>query len=264
MQILVSVLVVLAVNALPFWGAFGWNLDPAQLLVLFWVENVAATVLISLRIWIHRSLTRKRGHWNVKWTSTVTVDGEKRASKSSKGSALMAFLLPSASFTAAHGILVYLLSGMLKPEGADPELFSSQVKLASQGLLIAMSFGFLSDLVGISRRPFAWIRQISEYALGRVVGIHLLLVFGMFGMGALGLDSKWVLGALLALKLLTDLSNLFPPLRGQETPPSWLGFMRYFDKPGKESFDDYWRREHRLEARQLAKDEEVREPRRRR
>ncbi len=261
MHIFIGLLVVLAVNALPFWGVFGWNLDPAQLLVLFWVENVAATVLISLRILIHRKLTRKRGHWNVKWTSTTKSNGVSRTESGSDGSALVAFLVPCGIFTAAHGIFVFLLARLLLPQGADVELFSAQVKLASQGLLVAMVLGFLSDLVGIRQRPFAWIRQMSELALGRVVAIHLLLLFGMFAIAALQLDSKWVLGALLGLKLLTDLGGVFPQVKTEEAPPKWLRFLGRFNKPGQESFEDYWRREHRQETSQHASDEEVLERR---
>lgn len=259
MHILVGVIVVLVVNALPFWGLFGWNLDPAQLLVLFWVENAAATVLISLRILIHRSLTRKRGHWNVKWKSTTRSGGVTRTKSGSNGSALVAFLVPCGIFTAAHGIFVFILAGMLMPEGTDVGLFTSQVKLASQGLVVAMVLGFLSDLVGIRQKPFAWIRQISEFTLGRVVAIHLLLLFGMFAMSWYG-SSKIVLGALLGLKLLTDLGGVFPQMKTEETPPRIFRFLSRFNKPGEESFEDYWRREHRTEMSQHAKDEEVLRP----
>jgi hypothetical protein len=256
MHILIGVIVVLAVNALPFWGVFGWNLDPAQLLVLFWVENVANTVLIGARIVIHRRLTRKRGHWSVATKTTTRINGVTRTKASTSGSALVSFLIPCGVFTAAHGIFVFLLARLLLPESADVDLFSAQVVLAAKGLLLAMVLGFVSDLVGISERPFAWIRQMSEVAFGRVVAIHLLLLGGIFAMAVLG-SSKIVLGALLAVKLLADLASVLPQAKMKDEPPKMLRFLGRFNKPGKESFEDYWRREHRQEESQKARDEEV-------
>lgn len=259
MHVLIGLIVVLVVNALPFWGVFGWNLDPAQLLVLFWVENVANTVLIGARILIHRRLTRKRGHWDVPMQITTKVNGRVTRSESKRGTALLAFLLPCGIFTLAHGVFVFILAHWMLPAGTS--LFGDQIQLAVKGLLGAMVLGFLSDLVGIRQRPFAWIRQMSELAIGRVVAIHLLLLGGIFTMAMIG-NSKIVLYAILGLKLMADLSSVLPQVKTKEEPPKLLRFLGRFNKPGEESFEDYWRREHRQEVAQHARDEEVWEERR--
>lgn len=256
MHTAVGVLVVLIVNALPFWGVFGWNLDPAQLVLLFWFENLANTVLISARILVHRRLTRKRGHFNVHMTTTTKRGGKTTTKVNRNGSALVAFLLPTLVFTIAHGIFLVILVKMLMPADADVAVFSSQIKLAGITLVAALTLGFFGDLVGIREKPFAWIRQMSELALGRVVGIHLILLFGLFTI-VMWQTSKLVLGAILLLKLMADLSGVIPQQKMEEQPPKWLRFLGRFNKPGEESFEAYWQREHRQEKTAHARDEEV-------
>lgn len=256
MHVALNVLVVLIVNALPFWGVFGWNLDPAQLVLLFWFENLAITLLISARILVHRRLTRKRGHWNVQ-SKTVTKSGTRTTVKENRnGSALVAFFVPSLVFTLAHGIFLVILIKVLLPKGTDVTLFTEQVRLAVLTLLGALVLGFLGDLAGIRERPFAWIRQMSEHAFGRVVGIHLILLFGLFTVVMWG-TSKYVLAAILALKLMADLGAVMPQMKTEEAPPKWLRFLSRFNKPGQESFEDYWRREHRQDVANHTRDEEV-------
>jgi hypothetical protein len=257
MHIAVGVLVVLIVNALPFWGVFGWNLDPAQLVLLFWLENLANTVLISGRILVHRRLTRKRGHFNVHVKTTTTRGGKSTTKVNRNGSALVAFLLPTLVFTLVHGIFLVILVKLLMPaDDAGVALFSSQIKVASLTLVGALLLGFVGDLVGIRERPFAWIRQMSELALGRVVGIHLILLFGLFTV-VMWQTSKFVLGAILLLKLMADLSGVIPQQKMEDKPPKWLAWTSRFNKPGEESFEDYWKREHRQEKSAHARDEEV-------
>ena len=256
MHIFFGLLVVLAVNALPFWGVFGWKLDPAQLLVLFWVENAANTVLISARILIHRRLSRKRGHWDVPANFTVLVNGKVTRAATTRGSALVAFLVPSGIFTLAHGAFVVILAQWMLPEGAS--LFSDEIRLGIEALLAAMLLGFVSDLVGIRERPFAWIRHIYEMALGRVVAIQLLIFGGIFTMAVVG-DSQIVLVAILALKLLADLGSALPPAKTREKPPWYSRFLGRL----RPSFDEAWIRQHREEVAAHARDEEIWEDRRR-
>lgn len=255
MHLAIGVLVVLIVNALPFWGVFGWNLDPAQLVLLFWFENLANVVLISGRILIHRRLTRKRGHWSVHVKTTRTSGGRTTSKESGNGSALVGFLVPTLVFTLAHGIFIVILVKILLKD-ADTTLFTGQIKIASLTLIGALVLGFFGDLVGIKEKPFAWIRQMSEHALGRVVGIHLILLFGIFTVVMWG-TSKYVLAAILLLKLMADLGGVLPQMKTKEDPPKWLRFLSKFNKPGEESFEDYWRREHRQEEAAQTRDEEV-------
>jgi hypothetical protein len=62
------VLEALVVNAVPIWGLLyaGWSL--AAMLFFYWLANLFNTFFIGARIWLHRRLIHKRGHWMVMGT----------------------------------------------------------------------------------------------------------------------------------------------------------------------------------------------------
>lgn len=268
MNLVFSVLVVLAVNALPLWGFFGWELQVSQLLILFWAENLLQTVLVGARMWLHRRLTRKRGHWNVRQqviTTTKTRQGfgsgrllnATTHKVKANGSALAAFALGAGVLTAGHAIFVGLLVFLLAPKDGSGFVLLSPDLLKSLGILgLTLGAGFLSDLPGISERPYAWIRKMNEWVLGRVVAIHLILLGGMFAIAFFKAPTP-ILIALVVIKLMADLSSVVPQMKTGQKPPGCLLFLNRFNKPGEESFDAYWARSHQQEEEQNARDEEV-------
>jgi hypothetical protein len=58
-------LLILGLNLVPAGGVAlrGWS--PATALTLYWCENLIGSVLVALRIAIHRRLTRNRGHYQI-------------------------------------------------------------------------------------------------------------------------------------------------------------------------------------------------------
>ena len=63
MHAAVAILSVLFNNGLVIWGLgwAGWSGPTA--LAIYWGENAIGTIFIALRIWLHRRLTGKRGHY---------------------------------------------------------------------------------------------------------------------------------------------------------------------------------------------------------
>ena len=268
MNLVISVLVILAVNALPLWGFFGWELQVSQLLILFWAENLLQTVLVGARMLLHRRLTRKRGHWNVRMqvvTTTKTrqgfgtskVLGATSHKVKQNGSAFAAFALGAGVLTVGHALLVGILAHLLAPKN-DPGfvLFSPDLEKSLGILGLTLLAGFFTDLPGISERPYAWIRKMSEWVLGRVVAIHLILLGGMFAIAFFKAPTP-VFIALVVIKLMADLSSVVPQMKTGQKPPGCLLFLNRFNKSGEESFDAYWARAHQQDEEQNARDEEL-------
>lgn len=268
MNLAFSVLIVLAVNALPLWGLFGWELQVTQLLVLFWAENLLQTVLVGARMLLHRRLTRKRGHWNSRQQVIITtktrhgfgaskVLGTTTQKVKENGSAFAAFALGAGMLTAGHAIFVVVLVFVLAPKDGSEFVLLSPDLLKSLGILgLTLLAGFLTDLPGLAERPYAWIRKMTEWVLGRVVAIHLILLGGMFAIAFFKAPTLIVI-ALVAIKLMADLSGVLPQMKTGKEPPGCLRFLNLFNQPGKESFDAYWARSHQSEEQQNASDEEV-------
>ena len=70
---------LVGVNAVPVAGVFlaGW--DGATALSLYWWENLIGSLLIALRIVVHRALSRKRGHWRLQISLEANGAGVDRA-----------------------------------------------------------------------------------------------------------------------------------------------------------------------------------------
>ncbi len=68
--------VALARNAIPVWGFLGRGWSPATTLVVYWCETLIGTLLVALRMAIHRHLTHLRGYY---------VEGGRRRSPADVG-----------------------------------------------------------------------------------------------------------------------------------------------------------------------------------
>ena len=254
-----NMLFVLLVNAVPLYGikVLGWSIG--TVLLLYWLENLLVAVFTTARIALHRALTRKRGHFR---GGTL---GSKVNDKPSGSGLLGEYALIAFVFTLAHGIFVVaivFLFGENKPELADWKFSFEQFRYGALQMLAIMGVDFLIDALTLRSRSFAWIKAYVGQRTGRVLVLHLAIIFGM---GAMAMTESpiAVLYVLIGLKTLWDLaaSNtsaktaVLPP-----EPPAWaLKFADKVarDKGGARAMQTDWKHSAEQARRAAIEDEEV-------
>lgn len=243
----------LAVNAVPLWGLLhGWSLG--TLLLLYWCENLLNTVFIGGRIWLHRKLTRKRGHWIVVETPKAppTFGGRPTATPEARRTTVLAqFVQANLIFSLAHGVFVLLLVFLVLPGGPS----AKDLERGVAWLAAAMMVSFALDAAKIRTWPFAWIRQRCDAAVGRLLVVHLALIGGAFLLSLTARPSSFF-AVFIALKLVLDLGLALPHAAlSPGRVPLWLAWARPFAKPGK--VDEVWKEVASDELRKEHDDEEV-------
>ena len=249
---------VLGVNSVPALGFFAADWTASTALALYWCENVLVTLLVGLRLVVHRRRTGKRGHWE----ADLGSERPKRASRSA--TFLAGFLSAALIFTAAHGLFLGLILFLLIPQefpdagGVDIASLGTGLGFISVLLLLGLAY----DLVGIDTRSFAWVKRLAERVLGRVILVHLTIIFGMMGMAWLGGPRGFFL-VFAGFKTLSDLTAMTGGGHEEPSsePPGWLvGTIRTLGGKGNaEDFSRHYRDAHRTERRQAAAWEERRE-----
>jgi hypothetical protein len=97
----------LGLNSVPVVGLFFADWSTGTALALYWIESLIATLLIAVRIVVHRRLTRKAGHWQVVLANTP---GRRSAdARRGRGTLLGSFLTVMLVFTGAHGLFLAIL-----------------------------------------------------------------------------------------------------------------------------------------------------------
>lgn len=252
-----GILVVLVANAIPLLGVFRLGWSATNVLLLYWLENLLVALFTCLRIAVHRQLTHKRGHWRAGQLGSA-VNGQP-----SKSGLLGEYATVALVFTLAHGIFVAAIALILTDTHPDDPLWRFSATAFRQGalmLVLVLAAGFLADLPGMKSRSFAWIKGQVQQRMGRVLVLHLAIIFGMAAMAAT--DSPLgLLYVLIALKTLWDLvltRSVAAPAPDQ--PPRWL--LRFGDQLGKKAGGSagiaaHWKADIEAARRQAIEDEEV-------
>jgi hypothetical protein len=257
MELIRHLLLTLGINAVPITGfaVVGWS--AATALVIYWFENLFGSLLIAARIALHQRLTRKRGHYRAHFDSETTAGGKTRRTRT-PSTFTVAFLLQSLIFTLAHGVFLGVIVLALGFE-IEPRALATGVAIVV--LFQVMDFGI--DLIGLRDKPFVWIKRQSQLAMGRVVVVHLALIFGMFAAAVLSDNTLFFL-PFAGLKLLTDIGNQVSLAQQADgPPPMWLtplmNRIRPRDEQGRD-FTAYWEAERLKERTDSEIDEQVAEP----
>jgi len=242
---------ILGLNAVPAAGYFGAGWSPATTLLLYWTEGIFMAALITARIVLHRRATRKRGHYQARG-STAKPHG--------KGTLLQAHLWVAVPFNLVHGIFLFSIVFLLLPQLAGSATVGFDLgdfRTGLIGITIMLCAGFILDLPSLEHRPFRWIEQLVERSRGRVVLIHLSILFGMAAMVFRETPRTFFM-VFVALKTLSDLGWLLPQGEVSSEPPGWVAWIGRL-KGGKtgESFTDYWRRTHEADERTRQENEEI-------
>lgn len=199
----INLLFVLLVNAVPLVGVkyHGWS--ASTVVLLYWLENLFVAVFTCARIVLHRALTRKRGYWRTGQLGTK-VNNQPSGQGLLGEYAVIAFV-----FTFAHGIFVGAFTLIASSNHPDDPLWAvsgEQLRQGATWIFAAMALDFLADAASIRQRSFAWIKAYVGQRMGRILIMHLAIIFGMWGMMAT--ESPFaVLYVLIALKTLWDLAS---------------------------------------------------------
>lgn len=233
---------VLGVNSVPAFGVLAADWTAATALALYWCENILIALLVGLRLWLHRRATRKRGHWE------AHLSGPRRTGSSTF---LSDFLTGALVFTAAHGLFLGAILFLVIPE-QFPEAGGVDLSALLQGIGVISLFlllGFLYDAIHLASRTFAWVRRLATLVLGRVVVVHLTIIFGMVGMAWLGGPRGFFL-VFAGLKTLSDLTAMTASGRPEtgDPPGCLMAPIRAFAGEKKSrSFVHHYRTQHGLE-----------------
>ena len=254
---IVAIGVLLVTNAIPLYGVqrLGWSVT--NVLVIYWLENLLVAVFTCLRVALHRAFTRKRGHWRAGQLGSSTNGRPSRAGLLGEY-ATVAFV-----FTFAHGVFVAVIALLLAGKHPDDPLWRLSWPALRQGALmlsLVLAAGFVADLPGLRSRSFAWIKGVVQQRMGRVLILHLAIIFGMAAMAAT--DSPLgLLYVLIGLKTLWDLAlTRVVAAAVPEQPPRWLlklGDRIGKDKGGAAALAGQWSSGLETARRQAIEDEQV-------
>lgn len=225
---------VLGVNSVPVVGVLAADWGAATALSLYWCENLMIILLVGVRISLHRRVTGKRGHLD------GSALGSRRTSTRPNSTFLREFLTNSLVFTAAHAVFLAAILFLMLPENF-PEIGGVDFAALRRGVAVVaviLGVGFLIDVNRIRDRSFYWIRQMASRVLGRVILIHLTIIFGMVGMAVVDGPRGFFL-VFAGFKLVTDLGTFIGSdgLPDPEASPWFLGLIRRIG--GEERADRY-------------------------
>jgi Family of unknown function (DUF6498) len=256
---LINLLFVLLINAVPLVGVryYGWS--ASTIVVLYWCENLLNVFFTCARIALHRKLTRKRGYWRGGQLGTSVNN------KPSTAGLLGEFAVASIVFTLAHGVFVFAFTLIAAGNHPDDPLWAVSKPQLLQGLqwmAVLMVAEFLIDAATIRTRSFAWIKAYVGQRMGRVIIMHLTIIFGMGAM--MMTESPFaVLYVLIGLKTLWDLAASNASAKAAELPPEPPAWALRFagklgkDKGGAEALQREWERDRARLIAAAREDEEV-------
>lgn len=254
------VLRALGLGGVPATGYFGAGWSIGTLLLLYWLETILVTLMVSILVVLHRRATRKAGHWNAE--HTVTSRGGRPTARAGRTTFLKGFLAVMVPFTLAHGLFVLLFAFLVFPQEVGPAAYVSGEAVADGMTAIAVFLlvSLLLDLFGIAERPFHWVERLAQRAQGRMVVTHLTIIFGAGAMAVFEAPSGFLV-VFVGLKSLLDLGGMLPDRPPQPKPkvPAAVRFLgRRLPKKDGTSFDEHYEAELEAELAKREANEEVR------
>jgi hypothetical protein len=250
-----SFITAIGLNAVPAAGWFFGEWSAGTMLVLYWLETLIGTLLVAIRIVIHRRRRPSEGHWN--YRAPEAQQQQKQTSK--RSTYLSAFLVPALVFTFAHGVFLTALGGMMiAKKNLTPEIrIDSHNLLAGLiGILFFQVIDFVVDLIGLRTQSFVWIERLGQVSLSRVIVIHLTIIGGMAAVMFTGANRNFF-GIFIFLKAMLNLSLVVPQWK-PKTPPAWLSSV--MDRIGSPkykntNFAEFWKQTDDQEAARVARNE---------
>lgn len=216
-----AIVLALLINAVPLAGVLYFDWSAINVLVLYWFENLMIGVFTFIRLLLHRSWTRKRGYWRHTNRLGIQINN-----KPAMMGLIGEYAAASFGFTLAHGIFVggiALLVHQNYPDQAMWQLSWHQVFRGALAIAAFLGVELVVDLMRIRTASFAALRDYAQARIGRVIVMHLSIIFGMMAM-ALSNSPMGVLYVLIALKTGADLLSIVTrgaaKLADSDTPPT--------------------------------------------
>jgi hypothetical protein len=258
---LAAVLLALLVNAVPLVGVLYFDWSAINVVVLYWFENLLIGFCTLIRLLAHRAWTRKRGYWRRTNRLGILVNN-----KPAEMGLIGEYGTATFAFTLAHGIFVggiVLLVHQNYPDQPMWQLSWQQVLRGALAIAAFLGIELAIDLARISGASFAALRDYAQARMGRVIVLHLAIIFGMAAM-AWSNSPMGVLYVLIALKTGADLLGIAtrgaPKIADGDTPPpGWS--MRMAEKIGKDKGGGpgllkHWQAERELARKNAIEDEQ--------
>lgn len=240
-------LTLLAVIAIPAAGWFVEEWSGGTTLAVYWFETVAMCLFISAQILVHQRWNPRRGHF--RYAATKANRGNTQASF------VRGFLATSVAFCAVHGVFLGVMLFFL----SDDEIASVNWRSVGVGCLSVfglLALDFIVDLAGLRQRSFLQLEQTANRGLGRVIVVHLTLVFGLFGVAITGAPTA-LFGVFVVCKSLFALASVLPQWEPATAPP-WLSRVlnRVPNVHQGKRFEEVWADDRADETARRAKNEQ--------
>lgn len=256
-----AVVLALLINAVPLVGVLYFDWSAINVVVLYWFENLLIAICTSLRLLLHRFWTRKRGYWRRTNRLGIQINN-----KPAEIGLIGEYAAASFGFTLGHAIFVggiVLLVHQNYPDQPMWQLSWHQVLRGALAIAAFLGIELVIDLMRIRTASFAAMRDYAQARMGRVIVMHLAIIFGMLAM-ALSNSPMGVLYVLIALKTGSDLLSIAtrgaPKLADSDTPPpAWAKQMA--GKLGKDKGTvagvlKHWQAERELARKSAIEDEQ--------
>jgi hypothetical protein len=190
-----SVIALILANLIPVFGVFVFHWEIFPLMFLFWSENVIIGALNVLKM--------------------LVANPESPAGWIGKFFIIPFFCVHYGMFTFIHGVLVIGIFGGGLHHGRFPNVETfwqiaqeNHLGWAILGLAVSRGISFATNYIGNGEYKRASLQQLMSQPYGRIVVLHLTILFGGFLMMALH-SPVWGLLLLVALKIALDLRGHF-------------------------------------------------------
>ena len=201
-----SVIVLIAANMVPLYGAIflGWQVFP--IIFLYWIENVITGVMNVIKMAL---VSSDQPHLKVAKTGTIIF-----------------FCIHYGMFTLVHGIFVFAVFGsFITP---IPPLTEESSILARIGgldllwgvvpLLISHTYSLIANYIGLGEYRTTSLSTLMTQPYERVVILHLVIIFGGILVSFLGAPVAGLV-LLIVLKTAFDVrAHLKQHARTQQSP----------------------------------------------
>ncbi len=190
-----SVLALLAANAIPLIGVLFWGWDAARIVFLYWFENVVVGAINVLKIVATRG--RPLAPDGVEWLDTEQRKNLQRLSHAPKLFLIPFFVVHYGLFTFVHGVFLVTFFGTDGLHGSmgDPasgvgeivrSVFSGGGLWAAAALIASHLYSFGANYIGRGEFQRKSAQQVMFAPYGRVVVLHLAILFGGMAVQFLG------------------------------------------------------------------------------
>jgi hypothetical protein len=233
---------LLAANLVPLCGVLWWQWSVSSVIVLYWFENIIIGVINVARMIAFSpadgSLASLVGATEEQLAATPQAVRNLNVPMLAHGAKLFMvpfFVFHYFFFCAGHGVFVFSMFpdedgyfaadngiDMLGTLGRAIEIFSTPLAFAAVILASSHVVSFFVNYLGGAEYRRLDVRQLMMMPYGRIVVLHLTIIFGGFATMALG-EPVWVVVILVLVKMVVDLKMHLKEHRTESVQPGGSG-----------------------------------------